>query len=434
MDTLDYVKKYQEELKDKKKYSLIFNIWAFLFSSLYFFYKRMYLHFIIFFVVPVILNPILEPIVGKNNAYLMALLIMHLIAGFIANPHYKKYLHNYIENHKNAQLDKIVSYASMPMTKLILCMVLSFGLYSLYWGYKHWKTYQETTKDDISPFARGWLIHLTAPSLFSKIGKSINSNIKLQYFGIGFLFSALISTIIDKYLEFSENIFIVYLAIVLELILFAMSIFFLVIVQKKINDYNISHSNEKVEMTLNVSEVVIILVGFLLVGILPFVENNKTSSFYLDEYTKEQQEKIGASVGFIYRHTKGYTEVCQKEGYILRKYPNEFSQYFSNEINALKNNLSIHNYTIENIENNLLDNSLKTKMITTIYTELENIKKLIIMSQVAEGQGISIEDVIWKDEWDNLIQLKDICKILDEHGVDVLKESENKYFLKANAL
>ena len=196
----------------------------------------------------------------------------------------------------------------------------------------------------------------------------------------------------------------------------------------------LNFQNEKIKITINVKEIVIVVLGFILIGILPFVENNRDSYSYLEEYSEEQQEKIGASVAFIYRHTKGYASVCQKEGYILRKYPNEFSQYFSNEINALKNNLSIHNYTIENIENNLLDNSLKTKMITTIYTELENIKKLIIMSQVAEGQGISIEDVIWKDEWDNLIQLKDICKILDEHGVDVLKESENKYFLKANAL
>ena len=30
MDTLGYVKKYQEELKDEKKYSWIFNIWAFI--------------------------------------------------------------------------------------------------------------------------------------------------------------------------------------------------------------------------------------------------------------------------------------------------------------------------------------------------------------------------------------------------------------------
>ena len=102
MDTLDYVKKYQEEIKDNKKYSSIFNVWAFLFSSLYFFYKRMYLHFIIFFVAPVILRPILEPIVEEDMAYLTSLLVMHLIAGFIANPHYKKYLHNYIENHQNA--------------------------------------------------------------------------------------------------------------------------------------------------------------------------------------------------------------------------------------------------------------------------------------------------------------------------------------------
>lgn len=431
MDTLDYVKKYQEEIKDNKKYSSIFNVWAFLFSSLYFFYKRMYLHFIIFFVAPVILRPILEPIVEEDMAYLTSLLVMHLIAGFIANPHYKKYLHNYIENHQNAELDKIVSYDSMPITKLILCMVLSLGLYGLYWGYKHWKIYQVTTKDDVSPLARGWFIYLTAPSLFAKIGQSINSNIKLQYLGIGFLLCNLISIIVDKYADISEY---VYPAIALKLLLFVISILFLVIVQKKINDYNMSQSNEKIKITINVKEIVIVVLGFILIGILPFVENNRDSYSYLEEYSEEQQEKIGASVAFIYRHTKGYASVCQKEGYILRKYPNEFSQYFSNEINELQKNLSKHNYTIENVENIFLNNDIKNQVTASIYTELENIGKFIIMSQIATEQNISIDDVKWDNNWNNLLNFKDICEIFDESGMEALKESESKHFLKDNAL
>ena len=176
------------------------------------------------------------------------------------------------------------------------------------------------------------------------------------------------------------------------------------------------------------------VIGYMGQKEIKFSENDKTTYSYLKEYTSEQQKKLGASVGFIYRHTKGYKEVCQKEGYIMAKYPNDFLQYFSTEINQLKNNLSKHNYTIENVEDMLVESGgFKTTIITSIYTELENLGKLTIISLAAEEQGIPIEDVKWNSEWDNLLTFKDICKAFDENGIEILKEGENKYLLKANS-
>ena len=444
MDTLGYVKKYQEEIKDSKKYSSIFNIWAFLFSSLYFFYKRMYLHFFIFLLTLVLLAYMFIPWLGADNAFPISLLVTHLIAGFIANPHYKKYMQNYIKNYKDAEIYKIVQYDSMSITKFILCMVFSVGLYSLYWGYKHWKKYQITTKDDVSPLGRALFIHLTAPSLFSKIGKSINSNIKLVYFGIGFLICSFGIAIIDKMSEnINAPIFVLFL---ISIILFVLAILCLVIVQKKINEYNILQTNEKIKMTINIREIIVIIIGFIAFIVVPFAgiyagykevtsaNNDKTKHLAFEEYTPEQQEKIGASVGFIYRHIKGYKEVCQKEGYIMTKYPNDFSQYFSKEINELKNNLSKYNYTLENAENMLLGYAgFRTKVITSIYKELDDIRKLTIMTVIAEKQGISVDDVEWNNDWDNLFTLADTCKVFDENGIDILQEDESKYFLKANS-
>ena len=274
MDTLGYVKKYQEELKDEKKYSWIFNIWAFIFSSLYFFYKMMYLHFFIFFFAPLILAYVFMPLLGADNAYLISLLITHSIAGFVANQHYKKYMQNYVNDHKDVDLSRVVSYDSISILKLVLCMVFSFGLYALYWGYKHWKKYQMTTKDDVSPFWRGWFIHLTAPFLFSKIGKSINSKIKLQYYGIGFLVCVCGSNGIDKFLaknDVGEKGLALFL---LSLILFAISIWLLVIVQKRINEYNISQTNEKIKMNINIREIIIV--------ILDKRNNNRNTWFCID--------------------------------------------------------------------------------------------------------------------------------------------------------
>ena len=204
----------------------------------------------------------------------------------------------------------------------------------------------------------------------------------------------------------------------------------MVIVQKRINEYNISQTNEKIKMNINIREIIIVILGFVLVVVLPL----KNTHYPFEEYTSEQQKKLGASVGFIYRHTKGYKEVCQKEGYIMSKYPNDFLQYFSTEINQLKNNLSKHNYTIENVEDVLVEtDGFKTTIINSIYKELENLGKFTILSAVAEEQGIPIENVEWNSEWDNLLTFKDICKAFDENGIEILKEGENKYLLKANS-
>lgn len=40
----------------------------------------------------------------------------------------------------------------------------------------------------------------------------------------------------------------------------------------------------------------------------------------------------------------------------------------------------------------------------------------------------------WNSEWDNLLTFKDICEILDDGGIELIKEGESKYFLKANSL
>ena len=118
----------------------------------------------------------------------------------------------------------------------------------------------------------------------------------------------------------------------------------------------------------------------------------------------------------------------------MSKYPNDFLQYFSTEINQLKSNLSKHNYTIENVEDVLVEtDGFKTTIINSIYKELENLGKFTILSAVAEEQGIPIENVEWNSEWDNMLTFKDICKVFDENGIEILKEGENKDLLKANS-
>ena len=120
MQTIDYVKKYQKDLADNKNNEK-FNVWAFLFSSLYFLYVRMYFYCCVFLFVPTIICSILQ----YSKLSLGIILLSHLIAGFIANPMVNKYKREYIEKYKDVDPVKKVEYASISVVKIFICTILS---------------------------------------------------------------------------------------------------------------------------------------------------------------------------------------------------------------------------------------------------------------------------------------------------------------------
>ena len=313
------------------------------------------------------------------------------------------------------------------------------GFYSLYWFYRHWNKYKQTTHDEVYPFANAWFNIFTAPSLFSKIDNSIKTGKKLRRIGIAYFVCSLAAFVSIRIMEnaVSEiNILVSFLAWVA---LFLVQPAVIAFVQNEINKYNEKNNQvSKVEI-LNIKEAAITILGLVIVLLqIGAIKNEeqylKNYDGYLSEYTVEQQSKIGASIGFIYRHTQGYGDFCKDEGYVLSKYPNDFSQYFSQDINDLEHSLSQYGYSLKDVTDQLMSEEFRANVKSSIYEEFYNLKKFLIMLQVAENSNLPIEQIQWDESWNNLITMNDICKIFDENGLDLLKEGENKNFLKQNKI
>lgn len=55
----------------------------------------------------------------------------------------------------------------VSQTKLLVLFVSTFGLYTIYWFYKHWDTYKKSTNENVSPVMRGIFSIFFVHALFS---------------------------------------------------------------------------------------------------------------------------------------------------------------------------------------------------------------------------------------------------------------------------
>lgn len=430
MQTKDKIELYKESLANNKERR--FNIWAFLFSSFYFWYLGMFGYFCLFAFLPIILSfPISLLIEEIGLAFWVGFIISHLIAGFIADKSYTKYRENYIKSYENVDTQKEVEYFAISLPRLIISTVLSGGIYAIYWGYKNWNYYQKTTHDAVNPYLRAWFFDWTAISLFDKINYSTKTLKFHTFFGAACLTIFIINTIISQMLidgYIPDNW--TFATSVSLLILMLIYPFCLVPAQIAIN----RHTTQVLQKTLDKHfypwEIVILLLGIVLNLYSWFGEWNMPE----DSFTEEESQKMGASVGFIYRHTQGYADVCQKQGYVLKQYPEDFNNLYAKEIEALDLALNNKGYSREEVEKAFITPQIDASIKQSVQEELEQLRKLWIMFAIADEKNIPIENMTWKEEYNAKLTLKDACEIFDAGGIELLKESENNNFLKNNSL
>lgn len=60
-------------------------------------------------------------------------------------------------------------------SKLIIMSVVTFGLYDIYWFYRHFKSFKSENNWDIQPFARAFFYPLFSYTLFREINKTVKS-------------------------------------------------------------------------------------------------------------------------------------------------------------------------------------------------------------------------------------------------------------------
>lgn len=428
MNISDRVKAFKADLQNEDK-SKKFNILAFVFSSFYFLYLGMPWHFILFAILPFIIMLPFTILSALGIGFVVGFIISHIIAGFIAEDSYRKYKENYVKLYEHVNTNLEVEYFAISLPRLIISTIITGGFYTIYWGFKNWNNYQKTTHDDVSPYLRGWFFNWTAISLFAKIRATTKDKKSYTPYGLACLLIFIADMAVSYFI--SKNLVSGEIGILILFTLMLIYPFSIVPVQIAINKYTTEKQKKSLDRHFYPWEIV-----FLILGVMinfynwfgnPFVEN-KTY------FTDEEANKIGTSVGFIYRHTEGYPAVCKHEGYTMTEYPNQFNNLFSQEISSLVSALTAKGYTFEKAKQELVSAQLDTIMKESIYDELEQLRKIWILNAISEEYNIPVENMEWQEDFDSVLTLRDACEIFDANGIDFLKNGENRYFLKANAL
>lgn len=157
-------------------------------------------------------------------------------------------------------------------------------------------------------------------------------------------------------------------------------------------------------------------VGLLIIAIV-----GASAAYYKVLQNKKQAEfELGYAGGMIYRQVEGYQAACRENGYELKVYPQKFKAKYENEIKKIADTAKKYNYSLGElfafIENN---SNLKNKLIADIKSEMDNMRKQIILAALQEKENNRA--LVWNDAYDDILSLEGLCRDMDEHPEDYLK-------------
>ena len=157
-------------------------------------------------------------------------------------------------------------------------------------------------------------------------------------------------------------------------------------------------------------------VGLLIIAIV-----GASAAYYKVSQNKKQAEfELGYAGGMIYRQVEGYQAACRESGYELKVYPQKFKAKYANEIKKIADTAKKYNYSLGElfafIENN---SNLKSKLIADIKSEMDNMRKQIILAALQEKENN--EALVWNDAYNDILSSEGLCRDMDEHPEDYLK-------------
>ena len=123
--------------------------------------------------------------------------------------------------------------------------------------------------------------------------------------------------------------------------------------------------------------------------------------------------KIGAAAGVIYRHTYGYKEFCLQAGHELKKYPEYFSAAVRDKIEIIEKKAQANGYTLEDIYQHIKNQEQDT-MQKSISDEMENFRKNMIILLASQHFTVEPEKIQWSDKMKEVLGMREACAMFDE--------------------
>ena len=127
----------------------------------------------------------------------------------------------------------------------------------------------------------------------------------------------------------------------------------------------------------------------------------------------------------IYFHRYGYTKACAENGYDLKVYPQKFAEIYHDDIAAIENYiLKESSYKTIDEYYAAADKTLYPHIKDMIIHNLNLIKQQVTMEMIAQKSSTSVEELRWRPEYETILNIPFICKLLDASAEDILNDKE----------
>ena len=322
-------------------------------------------------------------------------------------------------------MKKQTTYFSITPLKMFLCSFCTMGLYDLYWAYRNWETIKKNKKENINPILRSWFFDaIFIGPLLVRIIKDTKSK-PILWGAIGYLTFFYLQIFFNSLLYTTAKTIGSYVAVqIICFILIFLSALCMIPVQIAINKHNKkTDKTSKPEKSFLKGELAVISAAILLIimslgttYIKIQIINNKRGYII--------QENLDMILGASYRHIMGYDAVCRKSGYILKNYPIVFYDEFESQLMKLSDKLININLTVPQAWE-LVEPAKRKIVLNGIETELENMRKGLIIHTMADMTETSWQEILWEDKYNSMITFQEVCQILDNNA-DVIIETDVK--------
>ncbi|KKQ66844.1 MAG: hypothetical protein US86_C0003G0087 [Candidatus Daviesbacteria bacterium GW2011_GWA2_38_24] len=201
----------------------------------------------------------------------------------------------------------------LSIKKFFLFNLLTFGIYTAYWGWKNWEIVKRVKGLDVNPGARGFFIVFTSFSLFKEIlSLAKNYGYKGNYvpwlLGLGLLAINLIYNLFSRAVEKVEEIDLTAFLIITAIFIVLITLVTAPVINAM--NYFLKHNKEessKFEIKHNYVLIVLLAVIFIFYSIFGLIEGFYTTSY--TEATKIEFVNSCVDAG----GTRNYCECFYKE-------------------------------------------------------------------------------------------------------------------------
>lgn len=296
IDALHLSPGWQKTFKENRR----FNIWGLIFGWLYVGWLGMGGTAIFYFLMMLVPMTILGTVWPDTRTGIwLGIVVMDVWIAFRVNQKYWKYVLKNREKYKEARPDAPVMYFDISKKRMVLCSILTLGLYDFYWMYQNWKALKIARKDpNNGPLGQTvfWVFYLH--SLFKTIFEDANKIGFKSRYSAGVLFSTyLLMAIIAQSNAFPAFVF-------WMMIFISPFIFFPIMDAIRANNKALDETAVP-HRKITLGEVVLFLIGGLI-----FV-----SSVYNYFPAKDENRML---IAFLER---GIPDYCFQNGYQMETWP-----------------------------------------------------------------------------------------------------------------